>query len=235
MFVKFKKDEESEWQTCLEVAGIRNYIDHKNTFLQMFASTGIRHTISIKLFEFYVYEKQHRLDISDNLAVEHELVNEIFDKLMYFTEELNDNKEELRKIHDIYASTLKKSRFLNLAMRDLFRGTKKFEEHMIRNLHQFEKINPQNLPKMIKIKTTVENLETKQKRIYDRFSSIKGILNARHVFQNMQQTLQKMEGVVVQLNEKIGSDAYQTFFGKTDHVIEFLEKMDFKKMIGEVI
>lgn len=212
---------------------MRNYINHSNNFLQIFASTGKKYTISVSLFEFHVYGKQHRLDLNETLAVEHEMVQEIFDKLIQFTEEINDDKDHLKLVYDMYRSTVQKAKVLEIYIRDLFKGTRKFEEQMLDNFKKYELINPQNLPKLMKIKNLVLQLETKQRNIYHRFESIKAVLSARRVFQNMKTSLLKMEGVVLQLNDQIGSDAYQTFFGKTIKVVDFLKKFDFREMIIE--
>ena len=171
--------------------------------------------------------------MNETLVVEHEMVQEIFDKLIHFSEEINEDKDHLKLVYDMYRLTVQKAKILEIYIRDLFKGTRKFEEQMLDNFKKYELINPQNLPKLMKIKNLVLQLETKQRNIYHRFDSIKAVLSARRVFQSMKTSLSKMEGVVLQLNDQIGSDAYQTFFGKTIKVIDFLKKFDFQEMIIE--
>lgn len=200
----------------------------------MFASSGKKYTLAVKLFEFFVYEKMHRLDIDERHAVQHELSKEIFDKMVYFTEEINEDKETLSQIIETYKSVNTKTKALEIYIHDLFRGTKKMEEHMHEIMHRYRQMTPDSIPKMKKVKFMIAALEAKQTAIYNRFANIRGILNARHVFQNMKNSLQKMEGIVLQLNEQIGSDAYETFFGKTTKVMNLITTVDFAKMTEDV-
>ncbi len=234
LYVKFKKDEDPHWHTCIKAPGIRDFIDHRHTYFEMFASTGKKYTLSVKLYEFFVYEKLHRLDIEERHAVQHELAKEIFDKMVYFTEEINEDKETLAQVTDTYKSVNIKTKALEIYIHDLFRGTKRLEEHMIEIMQRFSKMTPDSIPKMKKVKLMIAALEAKQTAIYNRFTNIRGILNSRQVFQNMRSSLQKMEGIALQLNEQIGSDAYQTFFGKTTKVMDLITTVDFGKMTDDV-
>lgn len=233
-YVKYKHDGEAHWRTCFRGNGLKSFVDHRHAYLQMFASTGKKYTFSIAMHEFLVYEKLHRLDIEERMAVKHEISQEIFDKLIYFTEEINDDKVNLEVMHLNYRRLNSKVKLFEHYIHDLYRGIRHLETHIRESLRRVESLTPDSFPKMKKIRQLVASLETKQKKIYDRFSDIKGILNARKVFQNMKTALLKMEGVVLQLNEQIGSDAYQTFFGKTSKMMELLQVMDFGKMTEDV-
>jgi hypothetical protein len=200
----------------------------------MQVSTGSRFTMKIDLYQIKLLEKKHKLDVEDSLLVSHELVEEIFDKVAHFTDKIGKNTEALRSIQDLQSSLLTKSKYLEIFTKDLYMGTRRFQEHMIENLNKYKLVNPESMPKMAKIRQSIKTLETKQAKIFERFMTIKSLLSAKKVFKKTRSYLRRMDKVVEDLSSQVTSPEFTGFFTKTSQLIELLRNMNFKKLIEEV-
>ena len=233
--LSLKKSLLGDFEECFKIDHIASYINHNANYLSMFTSMGSQYTFELGLTELRFVEKKHRLDVDESLLVSHELAVEIFDKLKTFSKTVNQDKETLMSIHNSYQEVSQKTSLLEVFMRDLFRGTRKFEEHVIESLTRFRVFNPENLPKMMRIKQHLETLQFKQDKVFQRFVSIKGLIAAKKVFHKTRKMLKRIEKGVSKLTEQISSEEFTGFFGKVDGFVDLMKRMDLVEVIEDVI
>lgn len=230
----YKASTDAAYTTCFEIEHILRYISTQGNFLQVLVSTGKKYTMKVNLSELKVNEKQHRLDVEDSLLVSHELVEEIFDKVHNFSTKLNSDKEGLKGIIELQNNLLEKSKYFEIFTKDLYLGTRKFQEHMIENLSKYKTINPESLPKMNRIKDRIKTLEQKQAKIFERFVSIKGLIASKKIFRKTRNYLKQIDKTVTELTNEIVSPEFNSFFKKTESLVVLLKKLNFKKLIDDV-
>ena len=168
----YKSNTDSDFTSCFEIDHILRYISTQGNFFQIQVSTGRKYTMKVDLYDLTVKEKQHRLDIDDSLLVSHDLVEEIFDKVHNFSSKLNADKEGLKGLIELQTNLLEKARYFEIFTKDLYFGTRRFQEHMIENLSKYKTVNPESLPKMNRVKDRIKTLEQKQAKIFERFVAI---------------------------------------------------------------
>ena len=159
---------------------------------------------------------------------------EIFDKVKTFTNTFNADGKNLVSIGTSYKELLKKTAFLNTFASDLFRGTRKFEEHILENLKKYKVFNPENLPKMMKIKMCLETLKFKQNRIFQRFVSIKSLFAAKKVFKNTQKNLRRVEKLFKDFVKLMSSEQMTGFSKKMENFMGFMKNINLKKSVEDV-
>ena len=230
----YKASTDDEYKHCFDIEHVNRYLPTQGLFMQMQVSTGSRFTMKVELYQLRVLEKKHKLDVDDSLLVSHELVEEIFDKVAHFTDKIGKNTETLRSIQELQSSLLTKSRYLEIFTKDLYLGTRRFQEHMMENLNKYKLVNPESLPKMSKIRQSIKTLEAKQSKIFERFMTIKSLLSAKKVFKRTRAYLRRMDNVVEDLSAQVTSPEFTGFFKKTSQLIELLKNMNFRKLVEEV-
>lgn len=231
----YKVSGDDDYKFCFDVEHINRYLPTQGMFMQMQVSTGSRFTMKIDLYQLKVLEKKHKLDLDDSLLVSHELVEEIFDKVAHFTDKVGKNTEALRSIQELQSGLVTKTQYLEIFTKDLYLGTRRFQEHMLENLNKYKLVNPESMPKMARIRQSIKTLEAKQSKIFERFMSIKSLLSAKKVFKRTRAYLRRMDTVVGDLSAQITSPEFTGFFKKTTQIIDLLRNMNFKKLIEEVV
>lgn len=231
----YREEPEGDFQECFRVENFHHYINMNLNHIQMFTSMGSKYTFPIDLLELKMNEKKQRLDIDESLAISHHLAEDIFYKLNTFSKIVENDKEIMTSIHNSYSELAEKAMLLETYTRDLFRGTRKFEEHIIESLTKLKSFNPQNLPLIAKIKHILATMQYKQQKVFERFVSIKALFAARDIFQKTQNRIKKIEKVLTKLTTQIESDSFHEFFIKMQNMTEILGKLDLTSTIEGVV
>ena len=232
--VLVKETETGELRKCFEIPYIHNYVNRNINYFNIMTSMGSDSTYSLALQDLRVYEKKNRLDVNESLHVSHELMVEIFDKVKTFTSKFNADGKTLVSVDSSYKELFKKAALLHTFANDLFRGTRKFEEHVIENLKKYKLFNPENLPKMLRIKTYLETLKYKQNRVFQRFVSIKGLFAAKKVFKMTQKNLRRVDGSFKSFLKLLSSEEMTGFSKKMEHFMGLMKNVNLKQSIEDV-
>lgn len=219
---------------CFQIEGVSHYVDLYSNFLNLFTSMGSEFTFDVVLRELVFAEKQHSLDVKESLHVSHELAGEIFDKVKTYTALVGQNKEAMVTLATGYRELAEKSSRLELFMQDLFRGTRRFEEHVLESIVRLQTVNPETLPKMLRAKVLLASLQSRQDKIFQRLVSIKGLFAAKKVFKKARKMLKKVEMGFKELAEDVGSTQFNAFFARIDGFVDLLQKMDLKTYVEDV-
>ena len=228
------KNSMGEWKKCFEIKEISKYITKNNSFLQLQQSTGNKYTLYTEIKGIEIKEKDSRLDINDSLTVSHHLMEEIFDKLDNFTQIFSQDKDNLSNIIDLQNGLINRASILEVYSRDLNSGTKKFQEYMIESLNKHKLVSPQSMPKLMKIKEKIDNLERLQGKVFKRFVDIKGLVNTKKIFQKTYKNFKKINELVAKIVREISSKEFKEFFKKTKSLVRSLEKLDFTTFLNQV-
>jgi hypothetical protein len=219
---------------CFTVHGINRYIDIHTSYINLFTSMGSESVFDIILKELVFAEKKHRLDVKEALHVSHELAAEIFDKVKTYTGMISQNKEMMRELTVSYKDLAEKSGRLELFMQDLFRGTRRFEEHVVESITKLQSVNPETLPKLMRVKILLNSLQHRQEKIFQRLVTIKGQFAAKKVFRKARKMLKKVELSFKELSEDIGSQQFSTFFTKIEGFVDLLRRIDLQTYVEDV-
>lgn len=228
------KNSIGEWTKCFEIKDISKYITKRNSFLQLQQSTGSKYTLSTEITGIEIREKQTRLDIQKGLTVSHHLMEEIFDKLNSFTEIFSNDKDNLSSILDLQNGLINRASILEIYAKDLNSGTKKFQEYMLESLNKHKLISPESMPKLMKVKEKIENLERLQGKVFKRFVDIKGLVNTRKVFKKTYKNFKKINKRIAEIVREISSKEFKNFYKKTKKLMKSLEKLDFTSFFNQV-
>lgn len=235
MSVLYKPQYEPGYVKVFEISNIIHYINQNQNFFSMMTHLGKKHTFIVILRDVSVFEKKHKLDVEETLAVSNNLSQEIFSKINDFTLILNSNKDQLSSIYQNYLNTSQKAARFQTLVVDLFRGSKKFEEGVLESLTNLKSINPDNLPRMIRVRNYFMTLKEKQARLFDRFQQAKDFGKLKNVIRLMRSSFKKIDKAVEQITDLISSQEFQIFFKKTDSLIEVLNQMSFQEDLVKVV
>jgi uncharacterized protein YjgD (DUF1641 family) len=229
-----KRKNENEFEVCFEVGRINNYLSHASNYLTLWTSMGTTYNFPVSIFEMHVFEKKHRLDIDESLMVSHELAEEIFDKLNSFQKSVNKDQQLLTSINESYIELLSRGKAFEIFTRDLFDGTRKFEEHVIENLSKYEVFNSENLPQVTRIQQRLVIVRDKQQKLFERFVAIKALFSAKQIFAKSQKALKELESSFNELNDEISSKKFDSFFSNLDEIMEVLTQSEFENTVKEI-
>lgn len=232
--LNLRSDPNAPLRECFAMDGLSRYVDHNSNYLNIFSSMGSEFTFAVWLKEAVFSEKKHRLDVKESLHVSHELAAEIFDKVKTFSQILNDDKQTLAEVGSGYRELADKTGRLETYMQDLFRGTRRFEEHIVESITKFQAVNPETLPKMMKVKVLLDSLQYRQDRIFQRLVSIKGLMAAKRVFRKARKMLKRVELSFKELSDDISSDQFNAFFAKIRDFVEVVGRLDLKNFVTDV-
>lgn len=234
LFLQHKKAGDAEWNECFSVSNISKYVTKTQSFIRLQQFTGRAFTLRTQIHSLNVLEKHHRLDVESSLHVSHDLVEEIFDKVKNFGKIFEEDKENLATVQDLQTSLLEQAQLLEIYSRDLNRGSRKFQEYMIESLNKHRLINPLSMPKMLKIKAKIDDLESKQNKIFERFVNIKGFLNAKNVVKETYKNFKKIDKIIELTTKEISSDEFKSFVTKTKNLMKVLKRVDFAGFIEQI-
>lgn len=179
-------------------------------------------------------EKAQKLDVSRDIAVSHHLAEEIFDKVKQFSDKLAGDQEYFKSVFEGYTGALERSQLLQTMVNDLFRGSRKFEEGVVESISKMSDFTPENLPKMMRVKSYFNTIREKQTRLFNRFNSAKDFGKLKSVMRKFRATLKRMEKAIGNVNQSLESDQFSQLITKTTSVLGVLQGMDFQKDLEEV-
>ena len=234
LLFKYKATKDQDWNDCFTVDNISKYVTKTKSFLRLQQFTGKSYTLRTELHSFNVMEKHHRLDLDSSLHVSHDLVEEIFDKVKNFGKIFEEDKENLKTVHELQQSLLEHTQLLEIYSRDLNRGSRKFQEYMIESLNKHRLVNPLTMPKMLKIKAKIEELEDKQNKVFERFVNIKGFLSAKDVVKKTYKNFKKIDKIIEMTTKEISSNEFKEFVNKTKKLMSVLKRVDFVGFIEQI-
>lgn len=224
----YSKDDGSPEVPVLVVPSIQTYIDHRANFFSLQANLGRRSTFVVNLVSLHVYERKRKLEITDYLSISSHLSEEIFQKVQAYTASLQQDQKSLKSIFDGYSGVLNRASELQAMVVDFFRGSRRMEETVLESISKLSSLNPDNLPKMIRIKTYFETLKAKQKRIFERFEGAKDFAKLKKALRKLRSTMKKMEKGLTEVSASMGTTEFEEMFAKIGSVTEVLKKLDFK-------
>lgn len=219
---------------CFTVAAIDRYVAHDSNHMNVFTSMGSHFTFSVGLTEVTFAEKKHRLDVKESLQVSKELAAEIFDKVRTFSAAINADKATLKEVTEGYRELAAKSAQLEGYVADLFRGTRRFEEHVVESITRLTVMNPQTIPKMMRIRALLDTLRFRQDKVFQRLVSIKGLMAAKKVFKRARSLLKKVELGLKTLTDDVNSDDFRRFFAKANSFAGLLNRIDLPSFVADV-
>lgn len=220
---------------CFTVSSIERYVAHDSNYMNLFTSMGSDFVFSVALKEIVFAEKKHRLDVRESLQVSHDLAIEIFDKVKTFSDIINEDKVALKEITKSYRELAEKSSKLESYVIDLFRGTRRFEEHVVESITKYSSMNPETIPKMMRIRTVLDSLRFRQDKVFQRLVSIKGLMAAKKIFKKARSLLKKVELSFKVLTENVNSDEFRRFFAKMNNFTELLNRIDLQSFVADVL
>lgn len=226
--VDFEKSHKMEvWLTdstgprpCFTVDSPLRYIGAKQTILQLKMLAGEHNPIKVELKGLILYEKQHAFDVETDLAISHELVEEIFDKVNTFTEKFNADKAKLGSIYELQQTLANDGHRLELYAADLFRGTRKFQEYMLEALSSHKVMSPENMPKMQKLKSKIDELKSIQKTIFDRFLSIQALLDSRKLLKKSYKKIVALQNTMNSIQQLVADPKFDKLISDSKGILE---------------
>lgn len=219
---------EDNFTPILSVAGIHSMVDMRSNYFSMQVFLGKKSTFLINLNELRVSEKARRLDVSENLVVSEYLAEEIFQKVRQFSDKFEKDQTYLKTIYDGYSSALAKTNQFQTIVVDLFKGSRKLEESVIESISRLSSMNPETLPKMMRIKAYFETIMTKQTRLFDRFNGAKDFGKLKQILRKFRGVLKRMEKAITNINESLASAEFDGLFGRVTSVMDVLKRLSFK-------
>lgn len=219
---------------CFKVQGINQYIDVHSSYMNIFTSMGSESVFEIVLKELVFAEKKHGLDVREALHVSHELAAEIFDKVKTYTGMIHDNQAVMRELTSAYKDLADKANRLEVFMQDLFRGTRRFEEHAVESITKLQTVNPETLPKLMRVKILLTSLQQRQDKIFQRLVTIKGQFAAKKVFRKARKMLKRVELSFKELSDDIGSNQFGAFFTRIEGFVDLLKRIDLQTYVEDV-
>lgn len=188
----------------------------------------------VNLHSLTVSEKAQRLDYNKDLSVSHYLAEEIFQKVQQFSERLGSDHAYLKTIFDGYTNAVAKAQQLQTMVADLFRGGRKLEEGVLEHITKLSSLNPENLPKMLRIKAFFNTIRDKQMRLFQRFSSAKDFGKLKVAMRKFRSTLKRLERAIEGISTNLDSDQFSLLVNKANSVLDVLKGFSFQNDLEEV-
>ena len=176
----------------------------------------------MSLHELQVHEKKHKLEIDEKLRVSEHLTHEIFDKLKSFERILESDAPTLNSLVKIQKIVLQKSAVLEIYVRNLFDGTRKFQEKMLAVLGTKGGSSTLAIPKLDLIRRKISGLMILQKHITDRFLLIQKNVDASKFLEITQVSFDMLDDMMTKLLKLVDSDKFAGFVDQVDQVVDFL-------------
>lgn len=220
--------------SCFVVEGQMQYVAARG-FYASFKARAALEGFGVTLLGVAAREKTHSLDVEEELQVSHGLVGEVFDKLAAFTRRLNADAGALRDIAELQTAALRKTDQLELYARDLFFGTKRFQEFIIETLSEHRVFAPDNLPKMEMIRNKVEQLDARQQEFADLFAALRGLLATKKLLARTQKQLRGVQAQMEDLSRVVGSDEFAALVERSQQMMAPLRNLTFSTMLGSIV
>lgn len=124
---------------------------------------------------------------------------------------------------------------LEIYAKDLFYGTKKFQEFIIEALNQHKLTTPDDVPKMMKIKSIIEGLKIKQQELFESFTSIKALLETRKMFKKTQAQLKIIQAHFTELDSFVQSKKFKKVLKRLEKLMQPLQSKEINRLVSSLI
>lgn len=216
----------AEYTTCFEVSEIDVFFPKNQNYLSVGTVLDKNPFTVLSLHELQVHEKKHKLEIDEKLRVSEYLTHEIFDKVKSFERILESDAPTLNSLVKIQKIVLQKSAVLEIYVRNLFDGTRKFQEKMLAVLATKGDSSTLAIPKLDLIRRKISGLMNLQKQISDRFLLIQKNVDTSKFLEITQVSFDMLDDMMTKLLKLVDSDKFAGFVDQVDQVVDFLG--DFK-------
>lgn len=234
MVVSWADSKSSNFQPVLTIPGIVSFVDLRANFFSVHCFLGKKSTFIVDLKEFQLQEKARKLDVHENIQVSEHLTEEIFQKVNAFTSRISNDHTYMKSLAEGYASTHSKAKHFQALVVDLFRGTRKMEENVLESISRLSSLNPENIPKLTRIKTYFDTLRSKQKKLFERFNGAADFGRMKTVMRKLRSNLRKMDRAIQNITSNIQSAEFDSLFGRISAVMEVLKGIAFQKDLEKV-
>jgi hypothetical protein len=195
---------------------------------------GNKSTFVVNLLGLSIAEKAQKLDITKDINVSNYLAEEIFQKVQQFSEKLGNDQAYLKSVFEGYTSAVARAMQLQTMVVDLFKGGRKLEEGVVESISKMSTLNPENLPKMIRIKAFFKTIKEKQNRLFERFTAAKDFGKLKGIMRKFRSTLKRMERAIEGINQSLDSSEFSALITRTSSVLDVLKGMSFQNDLEEV-
>lgn len=185
------------------------------------------------LVSFKLEELKNPLSIDESLTVSHHLTEEILEKVKGIERAISADRASLSSVRETQLRAIGKAETLDIFVRDLYQGTRRFQLEMERILGEEGVTAQASAPRLALLRDRIAKLSTLHEKIGTRVLRIQESLEAHRFLEIASTSFDVLDRSLDRLVQTIDSDTFHLFLNQTTAVADILKDLNLSRIVRQ--
>jgi hypothetical protein len=217
--------------TCLEIPDAARLFPQPEKYVSVGLVLGEYGISLTSLVSFKLEELKNPLSIDESLVISHHLTDEILEKVRGIEKAISADRASLESVRDAQLRAIGKAETLDIFVRDLYQGTRRFQLEMGRILGE-EGVSAQaSAPRLALLRDRITKMSALHKTIGERVLRIQESLDAHRFLEIASTSFDIMDRTMDKLIQTIDSETFHLFINQTTAVADILKELNLEEVV----